>query len=297
MHSSSASSSRLKLLSPGAGPARRHGGPAPTMNIHFTPAESRLYLMGALLAAALLAPCHAVAALTDEIQVYTDDINKPGAFGLELHVNATPDGTNQQQFPGEVTTQHGLRVTPEFSYGLTHDFEAGLYLPAAFDPDGQGSLAGFKLRLKWLPLQANEESGGAFLGANIEVSDVAPRFLGARFNSELRLIGGYRNEDWLAAVNPTYDWALSAGSPQPSPQFNLGYKLARTVTEGIALGAEYYNDKGLWLHFDPANEQGKTVYATIDVDRKPWVFNFGVGRGLNSATDHWTVKAIFELPF
>lgn len=247
-----------------------------------------------MLSAGLPAP--AFAALTDEIQVYADDINKPGAAGLELHLNATPNGTNQPAFPGEVTTQHGLRVTPEFSYGLSHDFEAGVYLPAVF-AGSRGSLAGYKLRLKWLPLQESEETGGVFLGANVEYSNIAPRFLGARYNSELRLIGGYRDKDWLAAVNPTYDWALSGGSPQSSPQFNLGYKLARTLTEGVALGAEYYNDKGRWLHFDPANQQANTLFAAIDIDRKPWIFNFGIGRGLNAATDRWTVKAIFELPF
>ena len=249
-----------------------------------------------LLVPVLFAATHALAALPDEIQVYTDDIEKPGAAGLELHMNTTPNGIGRPLFPGEVTTQHGLRITPEFSYGLSRDFEAGLYLPTVFT-DGRGSLAGYKLRLKWLPLQENPDTGGAFLGANLEWSNISPRYLGARYNSELRLIGGYRNQDWLAAVNPIYDWALSGNAPQPSPQFDLGYKVARNVTEGVALGAEYYNDKGRWLHFDPASAQGKTLYFTVDVDRKPWVFNFGVGRGLNGTTDRWTAKAIFEIPF
>jgi len=39
-----------------------------------------------------LIPSIAGAALSDEIQVYTDDINAPGEFGLELHVNTTPKG-------------------------------------------------------------------------------------------------------------------------------------------------------------------------------------------------------------
>ena len=77
----------------------------------------------------VFAACRAFAALPDEIQVYADDINKPGAAGLELHVNTTPKGTNRPAYPSEITTHHGLRVTPEFSYGLSHDFEAGLYLP------------------------------------------------------------------------------------------------------------------------------------------------------------------------
>jgi hypothetical protein len=249
-----------------------------------------------LLSACIVAPPTARAALPDEIQVYTDDINKPGAAGLELHVNTTPSGTNRQDYPGEVTTNHGLRVTPELSYGLSRDFEAGLYLPIVYKA-GTVDFAGYKLRLKWLPLRGDEETGGAFLGANIEFSDIAYRFSASRYNGELRLIGGYRSADWLVAVNPIFSRALSAGAPQPNTEFELGYKLSHTIATGIGLGFEYYNERGPWSRFDPGAEQGKTLYLALDVDREPWVFNVGVGRGLNDATDRWTVKMIFDIPF
>ena len=35
----------------------------------------------------------------------------------------------------------------------------------------------------------------------------------------------------------------------------------------------------------------------MDFDRKPLAFNVGVGRGMTGATDQWTVKAIFDIPF
>ena len=57
----------------------------------------------------LSAPASAV--LPDEIQVYTGDINAPGEFGLELHLNTTPSGHSQPSYPGEVTTPHGWRAT------------------------------------------------------------------------------------------------------------------------------------------------------------------------------------------
>jgi len=236
------------------------------------------------------------AALPDEIQVYTDDINQPGESGLELHVNTTPRGTNRQDYPGETTTHHGLRVTPEFSYGLTRDLEAGLYLPLSY-AGGDAALAGFKLRLKWLPLHGDEETGGAFLGANIEYSNLAYRFSAARHGGELRLIGGYRNRDWLLAVNPVFTWAFSPGSPEPNTQFEIGYKVSRRIAEGIGMGLEYYNEKGQWPHFDPGAQQGKTLFLAFDVERKPWIFNAGIGRGLNTGTDRWTLKMIFEIPF
>jgi hypothetical protein len=249
-----------------------------------------------LLTACGFAAASLQAALPDEIQVYTDDINKPGESGLELHVNTTPRGTNRQDYPGEVTTHHGLRITPEFSYGLTRDFEAGLYLPIVY-AGSDAALAGFKLRLKWLPLRGDEDTGGAFLGANAEYSNLAYRFSASRHNGELRLIGGYRNRDWLLAVNPVFIRAFSAGSPEPNTQFELGYKLSRRTAEGIGIGFEYYNEKGQWSRFDPGAKQGKTLFLALDVERKPWIFNAGIGRGLNQETDRWTVKMIFEIPF
>lgn len=51
---------------------------------------------------------NAAAALVDEIQVYTDDINTPGEFGVELHVNTFPHGRKTPDYPGEVTTHRTL---------------------------------------------------------------------------------------------------------------------------------------------------------------------------------------------
>src|ERR1700675_2958012 len=95
-----------------------------------------------LLCGLILIPSIAGAALSDEIQVYTDDINAPGKFGLELHINTTPKGRRVPDYPGEVVPNHGLRITPEFSYGLTETWEAGLYIPTNRDPSGDVSVAG-----------------------------------------------------------------------------------------------------------------------------------------------------------
>ena len=88
--------------------------------------KSRPLAAFALTMATAASPCYA--ALSDEIQVYTDDINVPGRFGLELHVNTTPRGRSVPDYPGEVVPDRGLRITPELSYGLTPSFEAGLYV-------------------------------------------------------------------------------------------------------------------------------------------------------------------------
>ena len=68
------------------------------------------------------------------------------------------------------------------------------------------------------------------------------------------------------------------------------------VRPGIAFGFEHYVGVGKLAHPLPKDEQEQTFYLTLDVDRKPWIFNIGIGRGLTPATDRWTLKAIFEVP-
>jgi hypothetical protein len=236
-------------------------------------------------------------AISDEIQVYTDDINKPGEYGLELHMNTTPAGRSTPDYPGDSAPRHGFRLTPEFSYGLSRDFEVGLYLPTVRDADGSFSASGVKLRLKWLPMQPEEGRPGWYSGVNFELARVDTRYSEVPLTSEIRMIGGYRGENWLVGVNPILGFDLSPGYRNGGPDFTLALKAMHDVLPGIALGAEYYNSVGKLNHPLPHGLQDNTAYLVMDFDRKPWIFNFGVGRGLTGATDQWTVKAIFEVPF
>ena len=234
--------------------------------------------------------------LPDEIQVYADDINAPGEFGLELHVNATPKGRSTPDFPNEVTPHHGLRVTPELSLGLTKTLEAGSYLPATRDAGGRVLFGGPKLRLKWLPLRPPEDGAGWFAGLNGEYSWLNPNFEPETRRFELRPIIGWKNADWLFAANPVLDWALNGPERGGRPEFNPSLKVARTVAEGLALGLEYYAGLGPLGRPLPGGEQSRTLYVALEWERGPIPLHFGIGRGLNGATDDWTVKAILEIP-
>ena len=252
----------------------------------------------ALLAAVLaLAPAAARAVLPDEIQVYANDINRSQDFGLELHLNTTPSGRSTPDFPDEIPPAHGLRVTPELSWGLTRAFEAGLYLPFVHGAHGRDRFAGPKLRLKWLPLHVEEGAAGLFGGVNFEYAWISPVLEQATRQAEIRPIVGWRDEQWLIALNPILDFALAGAEQSRRPDFNPALKIARSVAQGVALGAEYYANLGKLNHFLPRASQSHTLYVALDVDRKPWVLNFGIGRGLTAFTDRWTVKAIFEIPF
>lgn len=244
-----------------------------------------------------LLACSARAALPDEIQVYTDDLNAPGERSMELHVNTTPRGRRTADFPGEVTPGHGLRVTPEFSLGLTPTMDAALYLPFVRDAEGRLLFGGPKLRLKWLPLRPAEGGAGWFAGLNGEYSWLNRNFETETRKLELRPIIGWKDAGWLLAFNPVLDWALNGPDRSGRPDFNPSFKVARTVAPEVALGFEVYAELGPLGRPLAANQQARTLYAAMEWERAPLPFHLGIGRGLNSATDKWTLKAILTFAF
>lgn len=239
----------------------------------------------------------ASAAEQDEIQVYADEINKPGEFTLELHINGTPRGIAVQSYRNEYLTNGGLRMSPEFAYGLTHDIELGAYVPeGVIDKSGNAFYAGSKIRVKYLPFQPDEEKGGVFAGLNVELSSVDRSIQQSRAQTELRFISGYKGPDWIIAFDPIFDWSMSHLGGGDTPDFNYGIKATHVLAKGIDIGAEYYSDLGPLNHTYSWNRQDNRIYAVADIDMKPLVLNFGVGYGLTEASDRWTIKAIFDVP-
>lgn len=238
----------------------------------------------------------AQSALSDEIQVYADDLNAPGEAGLEVHVITYPKGRHTPEYAGEVTPQHSLFVTPELSWGLTRSIDVGLYIPTARDgATGHLYWAGLKGRIKWLPIRG-EDHDGWFAGINLEIGRVGRRFSQVRSNGELRFILGWHDDDWLLAANPTVGWEMS-DNPAGRPDFSLGLKGTRRVAQGIALGMEYYTERGPIGQPLPWQAQENKIFLVMDYDRKPWNLNVGIGHGLTRAADKLILKTIFEFSF
>ena len=73
-------------------------------------------------------------AQTDEIQVYTGEINKPGEFSITLHNNFTPIGPKQPAFMGGVVPNHSLNGVPEYAVGSPHGSNSALTCPYTQSP-------------------------------------------------------------------------------------------------------------------------------------------------------------------
>src|SRR5258708_2015168 len=117
-------------------------------------------------------------------------------------LTAAPSGRTTPDCPGDVPPYHGVRITPEFSWGLGNDFDWGLYLPTTSDAQGHFHPGGAKLRAKWLPVHGAEGRGGWYFGINNELSDLTRSFSDSRWNDEVRIIGGHRRPDWLVGRTP-----------------------------------------------------------------------------------------------
>jgi hypothetical protein len=89
----------------------------------------RSFVRGMTLVAALAVEPSVVTAQTDEIQVYDGALAAKGKFNLTLHNNFIPRGVKTPAFPGALVADRSFNGVPEWAYGLTDWFDAGLYMP------------------------------------------------------------------------------------------------------------------------------------------------------------------------
>jgi len=226
----------------------------------------------------------------DEIQVYTDQINGKDNFGWELHQNAVPIGNSKPEYKGDSAPQGQIRHTSEFSYGITDKLEIGAYLPLMWK-NGTLNLEGGKGRVKYL----DHYNDNVFFGINAEYGYVSFRSEDHHWNTEIRPIIGYRDDNYLVAFNPVIEFSTS-GSDSWKPAFSPQIKVSRNIGHGILLGLEHYSNLGAISNIDPWQQQGQTTYLTFDTIKFNTNFNFGIGHGWTSSSNDLTIKFIIGLP-
>jgi hypothetical protein len=252
-------------------------------------------MRGAVLAMVGCALCGLLAAgrahaLGDEIQVYDGGLAAPGVFNLTWHNNYALDGLKQPEFPDGLVAQHALNGVPEWAYGVTHWFEAGLYMPL-YTLDKRGSLTfnGFKLRTLFAVPDA--DSRRFFYGLNFEFSYNTLHWDENRYSNEIRPIVGWHLGKWDVVFNPILDNNYKGfGELDFAPATRIAYR----INDTWQVAAEEYDDFGPLKGFLPGNEQSHQLYAVVNRKGKAWSWEAGVGVGLTHASDHVLVKLILE---
>ncbi len=258
-----------------------------------TPDRRAAVLRDAVRTALLLiatAWAQAADAQTDEIQVYDAQIAAPGTFNLTLHDNYTPEGHADSAYPGAIVTSHTLNGVPEWAYGVTPWFEAGLYLPL-YSIAGNRAVTfnGFKLRALFVEPDAADKR--FVYGVNFEFSYNTEHWDQNRYTQEIRPIIGWHLGPWDLIVNPILDNSYKGLSALDfAPSTRIAYNLSKTW----AVAAEEYDDFGPLRAFYRAAQQQHQLFGVVDFGGKPWTVEGGVGFGLTSATDRLVIKLILS---
>ncbi len=252
----------------------------------------RLVLLLALAVGTALA--RPALAADEEIQVYMDDMDRPGQFGLDLHNNYVLSGDPGLDYAGEQSSLHRYRLTPEWSYGLTKDVELGLYLPlTTLDSQGRFEADGVKGRIKFIAPKAPGQTW--FWGLNLEIGRVSHALDDNPWNGELKGIVGGRFGRWTVASNLNLDFKVAGPAPSPLP-FDFDTKVSYALTKSFAVGLESYNGLGTVRNVGRLGQADQALYGAVDASLGKWDFNLGLGHGYGSSRDGWTLKAIISVP-
>lgn len=228
-------------------------------------------------------------AQTDEIQVYDAEIAAPGVFNLTWHNNYAPSGQLSAQEPGGVVPNHSWNGVPEWAYGVTDWFEAGLYMPLYTIANGSVLFNGFKVRTLFVEPNAGEQT--FIYGINFEFSYNEPHWDAHRYTQEIRPIVGWHLGRLDIIFNPILDNAYEGVARL---DFAPESRLAWNFTGAFALAAEEYADFGPVQHLYGHDQQSQQLFGVFDYKSKTLSVEFGVGFGLTPASDHRVIKLILS---
>ena len=228
-------------------------------------------------------------AQADEIQVYQGGLAAVGTFNITVHNNVTPKGISTRPFPGGVVADHSWNGVPEFAYGVTKWFEAGLYLPLyTLDKNEGFGLDGFKLRT--LFASPNGDSRTFAYGLGYELSFNEKRWDTKRITSEFRPILAWHLRPVDVIVNPIFDTNYEGGFR--NLEFAPSARLAYNFNPVWAGAIEEYANLGVVRALEFGSNASHQLYGVVDRAGSVWDIEFGAGVGLTNSADKFTLKLI-----
>ena len=236
----------------------------------------------------LLGASSPTAAQTDEIQVYDAEITAPGRFNLTWHDNFTPSGRTSPEFPGGIVPNHALNGVPEWAYGVTDWFEAGLYLPV-YTRTADGALLFDSAKLRALFVAPGAHDRPFFYGVNFELSYNTPHWEPSRYSGEIRPIVGWHLGPYDLILNPILDTDFNGFAKL---DFAPAVRAAWNVNRRVALAIEEYADLGPLDHLRSGSDQQHTLFAVFDYGGSGNGIELGIGKGLTRASDSTVIKLL-----
>lgn len=264
------------------------------MNLRPRPPLAPLAVLAGLLALALGS---APAAAQDdyEIQVYGSDTVPAGMTMVELHSNFTEHG-QEETVNGVLPSHHAIHETLEITHGFTPWFETGFYVFTSIQPGEGWEWVGDHVRPRVRVPEDWEWPVGVSM--SVEFGYQRRSFSEDTWSLELRPI---IDKEWgplYVSVNPALERSIRGENSGQGFVFAPAAKVAVTVVEPVAVGAEYYASLGPVRHLDPWREQQQQIFAAVDLNVAPeWEINFGVGWGLTDSTDDLVIKLIIGRRF
>jgi len=255
------------------------------------PSSSGVSLRTVGVVLAVVAGAAGAGAQTDEIQVYDASIAAPHEVTLTLHTNYVADGDTQPAFPGAVVANRSLNGALEWAYGVADWFEAGLYFPV-WSRDAQQGLGYDGMKLRALFVSPHGDARHFAYGVNFEFSVNQPRWDASHYTGEMRGILAWHFTAWDLILNPIFDTSFDGVANLVfAPCARVDYN----ADKAWSIALEQYSDFGPVSSFYSWSAQSHQLYAVVDRHWTKWDAELGVGRGLTSASDAWTVKVILAV--
>lgn len=253
-----------------------------------------LLYVAVLVALPAAAPCRAQD--NYEIQVYGADTVAPRTTMVELHSNFTVDGFRAApgsiyQADGTFPTNHAEHETVEITQGVNHWAEVGFYIFTSYNPGTGYHWVGDHIR----PRVRAPDSWHLPVGLSLsnEIGYQRARFSPDTWTWEIRPIIDKQIGRWYLAFNPTLDRSFHGPGVKDGVAFSPNLKAGYDFTKKVNAGLEYYAAYGDLAGFDTLRDQQQQLFLASDLNLSPkWEFNFGIGVGATSSTDHIIVKAI-----
>ncbi len=230
-----------------------------------------------------------------EIQVYPYETVPPHHTMVELHSNFTFQGVKTSE-DGLYPTNHQLHETIEITRGITDWFETGFYIFTSAQSGVGWDWVGTHIRPRFrIPEEWKWPVG---ISVSNEIGYQRRPYSTALWDWEIRPIIDKQIGPWYLSFNPTFDRALQGPDTKLGFEFSPNFKIGYDFTKKINGGFEYYGALGPVTGFDRLHDQQQQLIPVVDLNLSPkWEFNFGVGVGMTSATDHLLVKMILGYRF